>query len=330
MLSKGVMFYFYGSGLQWALVFPSWTCSFKFFISPRPCLFFEIESEKKCQLFEAETCATWSGLMQHSWETGQVRMLYRPQHLDLTGHCYGLRTSITVCKQNFHDSKPPPAAWAMAYTVPAAWAVTYTVPAAWGATYTVPAAWPMAYTVPTAWGMIYTVPAVLSSVLSSIDICHLAPWLVTGNVKGLLHDGHGMASVLELGCAEETGAVEVKKTLIHSFNAVSAAWAAALHLLVQVPICSQQVQRPNVIMLEVAGARSVLGLTKEPWFDGLWLTCIPPGGATVSTITLSSFGIIQLPLLCILPCLVWRFKYHLGHGKKKNHSTTFGKWVTRV
>ena len=39
--------------------------------------------------------------------------------------------------------------------------------------------------------------------------CHVAPWLLTGNVKGLMDNGHGRAGALELGCAEETGAVEI-------------------------------------------------------------------------------------------------------------------------
>ena len=52
-------------------------------------------------------------------------------------------------------------------------------------------------------------------VVSSIDICHRTPWLPTGNVKGLMDDGHGMVSALDLGCAEETVAIEVS-TFIHS------------------------------------------------------------------------------------------------------------------
>ena len=34
-------------------------------------------------------------------------------------------------------------------------------------------------------------------------------WLLTGNVRGLMDDGNGMASTLALHCAEETGAIEV-------------------------------------------------------------------------------------------------------------------------
>ena len=53
------------------------------------------------------------------------------------------------------------------------------------------------------------------SFLSSIDICHPAPWLSTGNVKGLTDDGHPMPNDLELGCAEETGTTEVLNFYIH-------------------------------------------------------------------------------------------------------------------
>ena len=49
----------------------------------------------------------------------------------------------------------------------------------------------------------------LWSVRPSIDTCHPAAWLPTGNVKGLIDHGHGMARVLKLDCAEETGAIKV-------------------------------------------------------------------------------------------------------------------------
>ena len=45
--------------------------------------------------------------------------------------------------------------------------------------------------------------------LSFIDKCHPTPWLSRRNVKGLMDDEHGMATALELGCADETGAIEV-------------------------------------------------------------------------------------------------------------------------
>ena len=47
-------------------------------------------------------------------------------------------------------------------------------------------------------------------------VIHAAPWLSTGNIKGLLDDGHGEASALKLGFTKETGTVDVLH--IHSFT----------------------------------------------------------------------------------------------------------------
>ena len=65
----------------------------------------------------------------------------------------------------------------------------------------------------------------LWSVLSSIDICHPAPWLSTGNIKGLVDDGHGMTSALELGPAEETGAVGYRHYATATRVAILRAWS---------------------------------------------------------------------------------------------------------
>ena len=59
----------------------------------------------------------------------------------------------------------------------------------------------------------------LRSALSSIDICRPAPWLSTGNVKGLTDDGRGMASALELNWLwrGEQHYRSFKHSFIHSF-----------------------------------------------------------------------------------------------------------------